>query len=313
MTTSVRTKFRNSRVKGKTGTIYIQVIHNRIARQIGTCYKLFSEEWNGAEVVIPEFDTARYSYLVEVRHGLYEMRKRIEAIIWRLEKADVKYTTDDVVTAFRLPDDDEHSFCVFSIKLVEHLKRMGKYRLSETYISAVNSFMRFRGEQGDIRLDEIDSDLIKEYEHYLLNDCGLCRNTSSFYNRNLRAIYNRAVKKRLTMDRVPFSEVYTGVDKTSKRAVTIETIKEIKDLDLTGDAEMSFVRDLYMLSFDLRGISFVDLALLETNISTSKEPSLYSLSRSGFIYMSFMRGFGCQNRRTSRKMPDRRIMSWHSM
>ena len=265
MTTSVRTKFRHSRVKGKTGTIYIQVIHNRIARQIGTCYKLFSEEWNGAEVVIPEFDAARYSYLVEVRHGLYEMRKRIEAIIWRLEKADVKYTTDDVVTAFRLPDDDEHSFCVFSIKLVEHLKRMGKYRLSETYISAVNSFMRFRGEQGDIRLDEIDSDLIKEYEHYLLNDCGLCRNTSSFYNRNLRAIYNRAVKKGLTMDRVPFSEVYTGVDKTSKRAVTIETIKEIKDLDLTGDAEMSFVRDLYMLSFDLRGISFVDLALLETN------------------------------------------------
>lgn len=79
-----------------------------------------------------------------------------------------------------------------------------------------------------------------------------------------RAIYNRAVKKKLTIDRHPFAEVYTGVDKTAKRAIPIRTVKEIKDLDLSRDAEMAFARDLYLMSFDLRGISFVDLAMLET-------------------------------------------------
>ena len=43
-TTSVRIKFRESTVDGKEGTLYYQVIHNRVVRQIGTNYHLRSEE-----------------------------------------------------------------------------------------------------------------------------------------------------------------------------------------------------------------------------------------------------------------------------
>ena len=261
MTTSVKAKFRPSRVKGKAGAIYFRVIHDRVARQIGTGYKLYPEEWKDGEVVLPE---QRGRYLAELAQNLKTMKKQVEATIQRLDEEGKPYTADDVVAAYLLPDDDEHSLRVFSYKLAEHLKRTGKHRLAETYTSSVNSFLRFRGEQGDIRLDEIDEDLIKEYEYYLLEECKLCRNTSSFYNRNLRAIYNRAVKKKLTIDRHPFAEVYTGVDKTAKRAIPIQTVKDIKDLDLSKDAEMAFARDLYLMSFDLRGISFVDLAMLET-------------------------------------------------
>lgn len=264
MTTSVKAKFRPSRVKGKTGAIYFRVIHDRVARQIGTGYKLYPEEWKDGEVVLPEQDTERGRYLAELAQNLKTMKKQVEATIQRLDEEGKPYTADDVVAAYLLPDDDEHSLRVFSYKLAEHLKRTGKHRLAETYTSSVNSFLRFRGEQGDIRLDEIDEDLIKEYEYYLLEECKLCRNTSSFYNRNLRAIYNRAVKKKLTINRHPFAEVYTGVDKTAKRAIPIQTVKDIKDLDLSKDAEMAFARDLYLMSFDLRGISFVDLAMLET-------------------------------------------------
>ena len=265
MTTSVKAKFRPSRVKGKAGAVYFQVIHDRVARQIGTGYKLVPEEWKDGEVVFPDHDSERSRYLAGVAQNLRQMKERIEAAIQRLDETGKPYTADEVVAAYLLPHDDEHSLRVFSYKLAEHLKRTGQHRLAETYTSSVNSFLRFCGELGDIRLDEIDEDLIKEYEYYLLEECKLCRNTSSFYNRNLRAIYNRAVKKKLTIDRHPFAEVYTGVDKTAKRAIPIQTVKEIKDLDLSYDAEMAFARDLYLMSFDLRGISFVDLAMLETN------------------------------------------------
>lgn len=241
------------------------MIHDRVARQISTGYKLFPGEWKDGAVIFPEQNPERSGYLAEIAQSLQHIRQRVEATIRRLDESGKPYTADEVVATYQLPDDDDHHLRVFSHKLAEHLKRTGKQRLAETYTSSVNSFLRFRREQGDIRLDEIDEDLIKEYEHYLLEDCGLCRNTSSFYNRNLRAIYNRAVKKKLTIDRHPFAEVYTGVDKTAKRAIPIQTVKEIKDLDLSKDAEMAFVRDLYLMSFDLRGISFVDLALLETS------------------------------------------------
>ena len=48
-TTSVRIKFRESTVDGKEGTLYYQVIHNRVVRQIGTDYHLRSEEWQEDE------------------------------------------------------------------------------------------------------------------------------------------------------------------------------------------------------------------------------------------------------------------------
>ncbi|MCB5496118.1 phage integrase SAM-like domain-containing protein, partial [Mediterraneibacter gnavus] len=73
--------------------------------------------------------------------------------------------------------------------------------------------------------------LMKEYEAYLKSH-GVAMNTVSFYNRILRAVYNRAVEKEMTVQRYPFKHVYTGIDKTVKRAVPLKIIKRIKELDL---------------------------------------------------------------------------------
>lgn len=50
--------------------------------------------------------------------------------------------------------------------------------------------------------------------------------------RNLRAIYNRAVEQGLVAQQNPFKHVYTGIDKTKKRAVSLDVIREIRDLNL---------------------------------------------------------------------------------
>lgn len=80
--------------------------------------------------------------------------------------------------------------------------------------------------------------------------------------RNLRAVYNRAVEKGLTAQQYPFRHVYTGVDKTVKRAIPIKAIKALKDLDLATNSALDFARDMFMFSFYTRGMSFVDMAYL---------------------------------------------------
>ena len=60
-------------------------------------------------------------------------------------------------------------------------------------MTTLNSFLRFRGEC-DLLFREVDSNLMVEYETFLK---GI--NISSFNMRNLRAIYNRAVEKELTV------------------------------------------------------------------------------------------------------------------
>ena len=147
--------------------------------------------------------------------------------------------------------------------LIALLLKNGQYRTSLHYKATLNSFKRYRDNK-DIALKEIDAEVMRSYEAYLHHTAEVCRNTSSFYLRILRATYNRAVAKGLTPQQYPFTDVYTGIAPTRKRAIPTEDVSQIKHLesvkDLTPKEEMA--RDTFLMSFYLRGISFIDLAHL---------------------------------------------------
>lgn len=152
------------------------------------------------------------------------------------------------------------TFFVFMEDVSVNLKTLGKIRTSETYKSSLDSFKKFRNGK-DLTFKKLTADLMLEYEAYLKAK-GISKNTSSFYMRTLRAVYNRAVEKGFTPQKYPFKYVYTGIDKTRKRAVSIQTMKQIKRLDLSSDKKSDFARDMFMFSFYARGMSFVDMAYL---------------------------------------------------
>jgi integrase len=78
----------------------------------------------------------------------------------------------------------------------------------------------------------------------------------------LRSIYNKAVRQGLCLQKHPFKGTYTGIDKTGKRAVDEDIILALKKMDLTQNVNLELTRDLFMFSFYMRGISFVDMANL---------------------------------------------------
>ena len=65
---TVKIKFRPSTVGGGQGSIFYQVIHNRVIRQQKTGYRLYSHEWNRclSEVVLPQFNENRKHYIVQL-------------------------------------------------------------------------------------------------------------------------------------------------------------------------------------------------------------------------------------------------------
>ena len=81
---SIRFKFRASSVSGKQGTLFIQVIHRRVARQVSTQYKLYPGEWDpaGQSVTVPK-DTLPYHsrYLHAVQEALQQDASRLQLII----------------------------------------------------------------------------------------------------------------------------------------------------------------------------------------------------------------------------------------
>ena len=255
---SVKVKFRASAAEGQPGSLYYQIIQQRVVRQLSTDYKLYPHEWDaGAETVV--IGGERQHYLAAVKERADWDVSRLKAVIATLEADGRRYTADEVITAFRRRT-QEASLCNYLHSAIAHLRQMGRERTAETYTSALRSFMTFT-EGRDLPLDGVSSALMERYEAWLRSR-GVRMNSSSFYLRILRAVYNRAVEDGLTPQRHPFAHVYTGVEKTAKRAVPLKTIKALKRLDLTGKPRLALARDLFLFSFYTRGMSFVDMAYL---------------------------------------------------
>ena len=249
---SVKVKFRPSSMEGKEGSIYYQVIHNRVVRHIAADLNVHESEWNAeaSSVTIPAWiDSDR-------KHNLHIVQKHITRDVLRLEHIIRDLTLKGTCSADAIVDGYRKQTSTQSF-----FKRLNRERTSETYSAALSSFMHFRRNK-DVQLDDMDADLMMEYEAWLkAKDVSL--NTISFYMRILRATYNRAVEKGLTVQKHPFKHVYTGMDKTRKRAISLKDIKRIKEIDLSGKPHWELARDMFLFSFYTRGMSFIDMAYLK--------------------------------------------------
>lgn len=258
---TVKVKFRPSSVCGREGIIYYQVLHNKVVRQVTTEYKVYAREWDEKRhCIVTSTDTERMNHLQSLREKIQGDKERFGRIIAAFMRKDICFSAEDIIEEFQFLV-SRLSFFNFMERLIVRLRQDGKVRTSETYRSARNNFFRFRN-GADIMLDSFSQEIIESYESYLQSK-GLVPNSISFHMRILRAVYNRACEQGLMcVSCNPFAHVYTGVDKTAKRAVNIDTIRQIRNL-VTADKATDYARDIFMLSFYLRGMSFIDLAYLK--------------------------------------------------
>lgn len=257
---TIKVKFRPSTITGREGIIYYQIIHERKVRQLLSDYHVFPSEWDeNRSMVTTTHKSDRKSYILSIRERIRWDVERLTKISRKLEADGLAYTADDVIDEFNRYA-NEYSLFNFMEGIIIKLKQNGKVRTSETYTAALNSFKKFRKDE-DIMLDCLTSPIMEAYEAWHQSR-GVAPNTISFYTRILRAVYNRAVEDEIIENRNPFRHVYTGVDKTVKRALPLPVIKKIKALDLSLAPSLDYARDMFMMSFMLRGMSFIDMAYL---------------------------------------------------
>ena len=261
MKTSIKLKFRPSVKLDKEGSLYYQLIFNRRVKHLNTPYKIMLSEWddkNGC-IVFSNVDPIRNHQLESIVRCIQWDIQRLEKIVREFEDKDVVYNLDYVADVYK-NNYFKHSLFVYMEELVVRYRSYGQIRTSETYLTTLNSFKRFRMNV-DVVLEEINSELLLSYEYYLKVK-GVSPNTISFYMHRLRAVYNRAVEQGLIEQRFPFRKVKTSIEKTTKRAIPIKYIRKLKSLDLEKSPSLAFARDMFLFSFYTRGMSFIDIAYL---------------------------------------------------
>ena len=268
---SIKVKYRPSTIADHEGAIYYQIIHERTVRQLNTGYHVMPEEWDESRsMVTAKQSSERKSFILSIRERIRWDVERLAKIDKRLDAEGLSYSADDVIDEFHRYA-SEYSLFNFMESLIIKFKQNGKTRTSETYTAALNSFKKFLASQAskddfrkdeDIMLDCLTSEIMETYEAWH-KQRGNSPNTISFYTHILRAVYHRAVEDGIIENRNPFRHVYTGVDKTIKRAIPLPHIKKIKALDLSLSPQLDYARDMFMMSFYLRGMSFIDMAYLK--------------------------------------------------
>lgn len=260
---TVKTKLRLSTVAGRPSSIIYQITHRRIVRQITTDYKVFPEDCKtGVSMIISVNDEAMGRLRVpriisqKIRWDL----QRLNMIISKYENGHCEYSADMIVDAFQCME-KELSFFNIVQKSIIRLLQQNRIGTAKNYSAALGSFRNFRCNE-DIPIDAIDYAVMEDYQSYLRMK-GLALNSISFYMRILRAVYNHSVESGIISDRKPFRHVFTGMEKTFKRAISINNIRFIKDLDLSFKPNLEFARDMFMFLFYCRGMSFIDAAFLK--------------------------------------------------
>lgn len=258
---TIKVKYRPSSIQDREGKLFYQIIHERKTRHVPTDYRLFPSEWDEQQSkIICSQQSERYIHLIAIRERVKCDLDRFQRLIRQFDKDASAYSSDDIIDKFNSLTSDISLFNEME-KAIVRLTQNGKIRTSQAYATTLRSIRKYRNNQ-DILLDALTSETMENYQAWLQQQ-GISQNSISFYLRILRAVYNRAVDEELTDNRRPFRHVYTGVDKTVKRALPLSIIKKIKHLDLSLNPELAYARDMFMLSFMLRGMSFIDMAYLK--------------------------------------------------
>ena len=258
---TVKIKFRASSVAGKEGTLYYHIIHQRKLRWISTDYHVYPEEWNaGKSSVIVSNSNNRQAHLQLIQSQIDWEMKQMQCIIHDKEMDGVSYSVDDLANEIQQLPTSQSVFTFFRQQIAKK-EQMQCVGTKNNYTNAVNRFIEFRN-QKDLTFSQMTADMMEMYQAWLWNR-GVGQNTVSFYLRTLRTLHHKAVEAGQATSNDIFAHVQTANVRTAKRAISVKDIRKIEKLDLPRGSSLDKARDMFLFSFYLRGMAFVDMAFLK--------------------------------------------------
>lgn len=198
-----------------------------------------------------------------------EINQRIRQSIIEVEKTalglDLK---DEVISAEKIKNSilkptPKLNFMQFGRKMSEDMRAVNRIGNATAYRDAITALQTYSGKT-DLQFTEVTYELLCTVENKMLAK-GLKRNSIAAYNRAWRAVFNRAINENLVDSKhYPYRKYKLKVEGTAKRNITQEDIRAIANLILDEGSALWHARNYFMLSFNLRGMSFTDMASIRS-------------------------------------------------
>lgn len=141
--------------------------------------------------------------------------------------------------------------------------RIGTYNTYKDTFRAVELFLAHHNKDVNLlSFDEINLKWVKDFENYITHTRNCTINTAGIYLRNLRAIFNEAIKKNIVeKDKYPFGK-FNHTIKTHKKNKRVLTMTDIKTLEKIYPKNKSeeIAKDYWLFSYYSCGLNLSDIA-----------------------------------------------------
>lgn len=265
MATSIVLSLDTRRAK-EDGTfpVIFRLTHNTKTTGIKTGTWLKATDWDEKKRSIRSSYKGTESH-TRLNNLLVKRKTQMTDILTKLEdKGDLKNLTLSQVKERVCPSTDTGTVFGYIELLILELakaKRIGTARSYRCVLGILRAFTNGR----DIQFGELNLDFIKRLETWHLGK-GNGLNSLSVYLRALRAIYNKATAEGLAEKEAnPFQSYSIRSGKTRKRAIRVEAIKKILEIELPAGSGLEFHRNVFVMSFYLQGMPFADLTRLQVS------------------------------------------------
>lgn len=236
---------RNKSSKTKTGTVEIEILHNKKRRWISTGVRVLPSEWNNDKGVVLRLDS------VTLNAKIQKLFNNVNNFIHDLIRKDQDFTWESFDTFINIKNDSA-SFIEF-IEVTNKTKTHIKPITAKNHLRLLNSLNSY----GKIRyFSDITPIGIIEWDKWL-HEQNYKQTTISTYHKFMKLYIHDAMRNEL-IDRDPYINFKVERGKPALRQyLTKEEIEKISNADLPGDTFVR-VRDLFLFQC-YTGLAFADL------------------------------------------------------
>ncbi|MBP1838618.1 site-specific integrase [Formosa algae] len=261
MKASIKIILKKTKLSDGTNPINLRITINRKSKFYKTPYNVLPKFWNEKT---SEF-TSKYPNYLQSNRILNKIKQDASKILDLMIEKEFEFTIDIFDSLFRPKEIEQLNFIPYFEKLKIQFYQSGKISSCNSYNDTIKALKRFTPSITTYSFSKINYTFLVAFESNLrahgCNDGGI-----GVYMRNIRAVYNSAIKSKIaSREEYPFKDYIISKLKSSKikRALTKQDLQLLLDYDLSTNKEGAKALYTYLFSFYCRGMNFTDLAELK--------------------------------------------------
>ncbi|RAJ24503.1 site-specific recombinase XerD [Gelidibacter algens] len=273
---TVKTVLRKRKLAEGSYPISLRVCKDRKSKYFQTIFRAFPMEWNQAKGNF----TGKNSNNIQNNRLLLKFKDRALKILSDLEMEKSDFTLKDFENRFRIIHNPvQQNVFYFWNEIMEEFIFAGRTGNARANKGCYNSLKKFN-KSTQLNFKEITPSFLYKYEAFLRSRGG-SDGGIGVRMRTIRALYNFAIERKIAKElEYPFKiyKVSKLKGRSLKKALTLEEVLKIRNLDLKKYPWLVNTRHYFIFSFYTRGMNFADMMKLEWK-DTDQDKIYYKRSK----------------------------------